>query len=94
MNKDPRFSVKCAVAWHLSEDEAEIEGNRRYKPTRTPCAVYTNGDEYLTATKTNRTPRGCDDNIFGYWHWVKVDSNVPFGWCIWKHEDEVENEVE
>lgn len=82
----PRFSVKRALAWYLREDETEIEGDRRYQPTRTPCPVYTVGNDYLTASKTDRNPKESADNFFGYWNWVKVeDANLPFGWTIWKH---------
>jgi len=72
---------------HLGEDEGELEHTRRYQPTRTPCPVYTCGNEYLTATKTDRKPRECLPAFRHFWYdWQKTDSYVTglYGWVIWR----------
>ena len=81
-HKAPVFTVRRAIAWHLREDEGEIEGARRYQPTRTPCRVYSVGNDYLTATPGPRPPRSNS-----HWMWERVPApDVPacFGWCIWR----------
>lgn len=78
-----RFSTASAIAWYLREDRAEVEHDRRYQPTRTPCAVYLNGDEYLAATSSARKPRESDYIPFGYWAWEEVATH-PYGWTIWR----------
>ena len=79
-----RFSVRLAVATHLNEDVAGIEDERRYQPTRTPCPIYTVGNDYFTATGKNRRPQ----NVGG-WNWVRVRSRATemYGWNIWKAKD-------
>lgn len=76
----PRFSVHEAIATHLNEDAMDVKG-RRYQPTRTPCAVYAAGNDYLTATKNFRQPRSDK-----HWVWVNIPSPraIAFGWWIWK----------
>lgn len=86
-----RFSPNRAVAMFLQEDEHEVEENRRYKPTRTPCKVYADEDVYFTATVGNRKPRTSDDYIFGRWQWKPVKQiKVPIDkvWTIWQAEGE------
>jgi hypothetical protein len=81
----PRFSVRAAVAAHLGEDVADIERERRYQPTRTPCAVYSVGNDYLTATN-GRKPKECDDLLFGTWRWEEIRAcgyAEAAGWKIW-----------
>lgn len=83
-----RFSVRAAVAAHLEEDSGEIEANRRYQPTRTPCPVYTIGNEYLTATNGKRKPKG-DDN----YRWIEIEAHgfaKLAGWRIWRRREEWE----
>lgn len=84
INIRERFSSAGAVAWYLGEDRTEMERNRRYQPTRTPCAIYSNGDEYLAATSSNKKPRESNDNRFGYWQWEMASSDHPYGWVIWR----------
>ena len=81
-----RFSVRIAIAAHIGEDQAEIERTRRYQPTRTPCPVYSVGNDYLTAT-TKRRPRESDNSYMGTWHWKEIPARgyaKAMGWRIWK----------
>lgn len=84
-SKPPRFSVHAAIATYLGEDGVEVKNNRRYQPTRTPCPVYIVSEDYFTATKTDRKPKGSDDNHYGLWVWHRVEAQMPYGWVIWKH---------
>lgn len=76
-----RLTIRNAVAMHLGEDGAEMERTRRYQPTRTPCPVYSVGNDYLTASGATRRPKDDRD-----WRWVRVPSDVTklTGWKIWK----------
>lgn len=78
------FSAAMAVAMHIGEDVDEVKKNRRYQPTRTPCPVFTVGNDYLTATNGKRKPRESRD-----YQWAKVKSSPvdTLGWNIWKHLD-------
>jgi hypothetical protein len=81
-----RFSVRNAVAAHLGEDAADLERTRRYQPTRTPCPVYSVGNDYLTAT-AGRKPRESNDAHLGLWRWKEIKANgyaKAMGWRIWK----------
>jgi hypothetical protein len=83
---DQRFSVRAAIAAYLRVDVAEVEANHRYQPTRTPCAVYSDGNDYLTATNGARKPRECDDNQMGTWRWKEMPHTsygASLGWRIW-----------
>jgi hypothetical protein len=76
-----RFAVRRAVAWYLGEDEREIETTRRYQPTRTPCQVYTTGNDYLTATSS----RGKRPKTDREWAWSTEPVGVhAMGWAIWE----------
>ncbi len=88
-NAIPRFKAARAIAWYLGEDERDVERDRRYQPTRTPCPVYTNGDEYLAASPGKRKPREVDDNFMGRWEWEQVDARLPdgFPWTIWRAKE-------
>lgn len=82
-SKSPRFSVRVAVAMYLKEDDAEVEKNRRYQPTRTPCPVYTVGNDYLTATSgIEKSPKADRE-----WNWQAITGSLPasLGWQIWQH---------
>jgi hypothetical protein len=80
-----RFSAAAAVAWYLGEDRLEVERNRRYQPTRTPCPVYADGNDYLAASSSaGRKPKEADDNRFGYWKWEVASDHHPLGWVIWR----------
>jgi hypothetical protein len=57
-----RFTVAKAIAGHIGVDQAEMEGNYRYQPTRTPCPIYNDrSGRYLTATPAGRLPK--DDDV-------------------------------
>jgi len=78
----PRFSIRHAIASYLGDDAACVE-RRRYQSTRTPCPVYTDGNDYLTATASaSRKPRGDGDYV-----WQKVPDSDGYvaaaGWQIW-----------
>ena len=68
-----------AVATHLGWDVADVR-EHRYQQHRTPCAVYTVGDDYLTAT-TGKPPKSNAD-----YQWEKVDSWITevYGNVIWR----------
>lgn len=76
-----RFTVRMALAEHWMADFAEVE-DYRYQSGRTPCPIYTSGNDYYTATSGFRHPRTNDE----YRAWVRVPSDVTarFGWHIWK----------
>ncbi len=92
--KTPRFSARNAIACHLGEDGADVEGNRRYQPTRTYCPVYTVGEDYFTATRSAKSePRdGAERWGMSSFNWQRVDSWVTaaYGWQIWRHDDAAE----
>lgn len=85
-NRSKRFTVRSAIASYLGEDVAEIE-SRRYQPTRTPCAVYTDGNDYLTATNGSRRPAESKDYL-----WRRVTDPGSYcdhmGWSIWERAEE------
>ena len=69
-------------------DVADVESQHRYQPTRTPCAVYSVGNEYFTAAPAGKKPKtSTNTNIYGFWNWVYVpDKTVEhYGYEIWKH---------
>jgi hypothetical protein len=81
-----RFTVARAIAWYLREDAGDVERGRRYQPTRTPCPVYTNADEYLTATSSaQRAPRASPG-----WVWRRMADQAEHGagWTIWIAEND------
>lgn len=86
-----RFSVAAAIAAHLEEDTREVERTRRYQPTRTPCPVYSVGNDYLTATSGTRRPREVNDNQFGSWRWREIEAHgyaKAIGWRVWERVEE------
>ena len=50
-----RFIVRLAIAESFGIDSADVENDHRYQDTRTPCAVYTFGNGYYTATNSPTT---------------------------------------
>lgn len=85
-----RFSVRRAIGMFLQEDERDVEENRRYQPTRTPCMVYADEAAYFTATIGNRKPKTSDDYQYGFWEWKMVKRiRVPVDkvWTIWQAVD-------
>jgi hypothetical protein len=84
-----RFSVATAIASHIGVDQAEMEENYRYQPTRTPCRVYNDrdGTYYLTATTAGRRPKATDDYHLGTWTWREVSTSgyvKAMGWRVWR----------
>ena len=80
-----RFTVRKAMASYLGVDPSEVE-ERRYQPTRTPCAIYTDGHGYYTAT-AKRAMRGSSNNLTGTWDWVEVPAAGywgAMGWRVWR----------
>ena len=82
--KVKRFSVREAIADAFGFDFADVENDYRYQPgeMHTPCAVYSIGDRYYTATKSvaikPKTGRG-------YENWKPVVSNLGNGFQLWEH---------
>jgi hypothetical protein len=86
-----RFSVVDAVAAHLGWDRDEMR-DYRYQPTRTPCAVYSVGEEFFTAT-TGRKPKESNDHFYGCWRWEEVPAAGYAGamrWRIWRAREDAE----
>jgi hypothetical protein len=87
--KIPNFLPRRAIAMFLGEDEAEVENEHRYQPTRTPCPVYSVGNDYYAATRGKRAPKSESGHGGGDpWNWVAVPTDsIPadFGWTIWRH---------
>lgn len=83
-----RFSVRLAIAYAFGFDYADIENDYRYQDTRTPCAVYTIGDGYYTATRSpDKKPKGNAD-----YKWTPVQpmsGYIPETWQLWKTVNEV-----
>lgn len=82
-----RFSVRAAIAALLREDPSDVERNRRYQPTRTPCPVYVDGNDYLTATGSARKPREAHDPQMGDWRWREFETDgfgAAMGWHYWE----------
>ena len=77
-----RFSSRRAIAEHLGEDVATIEAERRYQPGRTPCAVYTIGNDYLAASPNAKPPKG-DRNY--KWEQIPSMATSIYGWTIWRN---------
>jgi hypothetical protein len=77
-----RFNTALAVAEAFSFDFATMD-DYRYQPTRTPCAVYTVGQGYFTATNSvGKKPKGNAD-----YKWTPVDppsGYMPNGWQLWE----------
>lgn len=89
MNRQ-RFSVKSAVAAHLGEDRSTLDEERRYQSTRTPCPIYTVGNDYLTATSSLR-PGPKRSKEWPAWELVRDDSYAAaMGWRIWRAKTEAE----
>ena len=83
--KEKRFSVRETISDAFGLDFADVENDYRYQPgaMHTPCAVYSIGDRYYTATKSVATkPKtGC-----GYTNWKPVvfyQLNSEFQ--VWEH---------
>ena len=83
MSKVKRFSVREAIAEAFGLDFADVENDYRYQPgsSYTPCAVYSLGEHYYTATKTlSVKPKGG----LGYlWSPFYNNHVSPHGWCVW-----------
>lgn len=79
----PRFTTRLAIAEAFGFDFADIENDYRYQDTRTPCAVYTVGQGYYTATNSiNKKPKGNADYV-----WMSVappSGYMPDTWVLWK----------
>lgn len=92
-----RMTAAHAVAIHLGEDVAEVKRSRRYQPTRCYCAVFTVGDDYLTATPTKRrAPKdGPERGGMNSFNWQPVPASVAlaWGWRIWRHVEPTEDEA-
>ena len=82
-----RFSVRLAIATYFNMDSACVEDDHRYQPTRTPCAVYSMGNDYFTAAPIGKKPKGSDSVLFGSWVWQPVDDAfvASHGYQIWQH---------
>lgn len=86
MKQKPRFSVRLAIAEHIMEDWMDAK-DREYTG-RTPCPVYTVGNEYLTATSSSEAPRG---NADYRWEEIASDVTARFGWHIWRASDALQH---
>jgi len=77
-----RFSVRIAIAESFGIDFADVENDHRYQDTRTPCAVYTFGNDYYTATNSlTKIPKGRSD-----YNWVPCEplsGYIPENWQLW-----------
>lgn len=83
MTKEKRFSVREAIADAFGFDFADVENDYRYQPgpNHTPCAVYSIGEDYYTATKS---PSVKPKEGHGY-HWVpETKYTALHGWQVWK----------
>jgi hypothetical protein len=77
-----RFNLRLAIAECFSMDYSTIEGDYRYQPTRTPCAVFSIGDDYYTATKSPTIkPKQSTQ-----YRWEQFPGTVPNGWQVWKRK--------
>ena len=87
MSNKIRMSVRGAIAMYLGEDAQEVERNRRYQPSRTPCPVYTADNEYLTAAPCTARPKSSPE-----YNWVLCPPSPWLEgtfWSIWKHQEPV-----
>lgn len=78
--KKPHFTTRRAVAEAYGQDIADV-ADYHYQPSRTPCPVFTMGDDYVTATSSpDKPPKGNADYV-----WVKKPSclNIRFDWQLW-----------
>lgn len=86
-----KYSIRKAVACWLGENVKDLERERRYQPTCTPCPVYSCNNIYLTACRIGKRPKNSNDTRFGYWNWNKAlhqDSyNTTAGYEVWVHDE-------
>lgn len=87
MLHEKRFSVREAIATAFCLDFADIENDYRYQPgaMHTPCAVYTIGEGYYTATKSpNVKPKEGNGYL-----WIPHSTEASYGWQIWVSKKEI-----
>lgn len=77
------LTKRLAIASHFDMDAAEVE-NYRYQPTRTPCPVYTAGNDYYTATSPSTRPKGSADYV---WEPVYSWVTAMYGNVIWRAQN-------
>ena len=82
-----RFSIRHAIAAFFSMDVADVEAGHRYQPTRTPCPIYATGNDYFTAVRIGKRPRGSDNTQQGTWTWQVIEAPrvAENGYQIWQH---------
>lgn len=84
-----RYSVRDAIGDYFGLDFEDVPWYR-YQPSRTPCPIYHQDEDYYTASGPGKKPR----SGMGY-EWVEVPGalmGASHGWRIWKSKRE-ENEL-